>query len=160
AQPEEVKPEGPIDQDRWAELKKSLKHKIFSEETTNKDDFFVPKDGKNVIRLLPPLNGPFHVSRRQHYGQIGGGDTVQCSKRENQKKWVGECPICDYYNRLWNDSSESRQRGDLSTEQQLINKARQLKPVERHYYNVLVNGEVKLFSAGKTIHDQFVRFIC
>lgn len=160
AQSEVFKPEEPIDQYRWTELKKSLKHKIFSEETTNKEDFFVPKDGKNVIRLLPPLNGPFHVSRRQHYGQIGGGHTVQCGKRESQKKWVGECPICDYYNRLWNDSSESRQRGDLSTEQQLINKARQLKPVERHYYNVLVNGEVKLFSAGKTIHDQFVKFIC
>ena len=160
-QPEEVaQPEGPIDQARWIELKKNLKHKKFSGENTNKDDFFVPENGKNVIRLLPPLNGPFHISRRQHYGQFGSGNATQCGKREENKKWAGNCPICDYYNRLWKDSDESRQRGDLSTEQQLTTKARQLKPVERHYYNVLVNGEVKLFSAGKTVHDQFVRLIC
>jgi len=149
----------PINAARWAEIKKATQHKEFSE--TGKDDFFIPQDGKNVIRLLPPLNGPFHVSRRQHYcSPQSGGHTIQCTKRRDGKNWVGECPICEYYNKLWNDSSESRSRGDLGTEQQLIQKARQLKPVERHYYNVLVNGEVKMFSAGKAVHDQFVTLIC
>jgi hypothetical protein len=35
-----------------------------------------------------------------------------------------------------------------------------MKPVERHYYNVLVNGQAKMFSAGKGVHDQLVALIC
>lgn len=150
----------PIDHARWAEILKHTKHKEFVE--TGSDDFFMPENGENIIRLLPPLNGSFHVCRRQHYINAGA---VQCAKRKEGTNWVGECPICACYNKLWHEVDQARSRGNVgfgsgSSQNLLLEKARQLKSVERYYYNVLVNGKVKIFSAGKHLHDQIVALIC
>ena len=50
------------------------------------------------------------------------------------KHWHGDCIICRYYNKLWQDSLkvEGKARDDIQ------GLARRLKPIERYYYNVKV----------------------
>lgn len=136
----------PIDSARWSDLVESnaCKHKEFTGET-KPEDFFIPKSGPNIIRLLPPLkDGKFHVCRQQHYWD---GQSVQCGKIKDGNRFVGECPICERYHKLW------KENGSLSGDD------RKLKPTERHYYNVLVDGEVKMLSVGKMVHAEIVKII-
>lgn len=150
-QDDDAEPHGfihpPIDSARWSDLVESnaCKHKEFTGET-KPEDFFIPKCGPNIIRLLPPLKDEkFHVCRQQHYWD---GQGIQCGKIKDGNRFVGECPICERYHKLW------KENGSLSSDD------RKLKPVERHYYNVLVDGEVKMLSVGKMVHAEIVKIIC
>lgn len=80
--------------------------------------------------------------------------------------WKGDCIICKYYSDLWQKSE-----GLSGKEQEnMQNKARDIKPVERYYYNVIVRqekdgktGEItqnagpKIYSCGKQVHAKIMR---
>jgi hypothetical protein len=81
-------------------------------------------------------------------------------------QWKGECIICKYYNDLW---SKSQSLSGKEAEA-LQAKAREIKPVERYYYNVIVRqekdsktGEInknvgpKIYSCGKQVHAKIMR---
>ena len=83
-------------------------------------------------------------------------------------QWKGDCIICKYYSDLW-QKSEGLSGKEAET---LQNKAREIKPVERYYYNVIVRqekdsktGEVhknvgpKIYSCGKQVHAKIMRAI-
>jgi hypothetical protein len=138
------------------------------------DTFVKMPDGNGVVvmRLLPPApkgafgrdRNPFYQATRTHKLK---GRSYQCIKQLEDKKWVGDCPVCRYYNWLWQESE--RQSPDLADATQ--NKAREIKPIERYYYNVMVrqqvnsSGEVetnvgpKILSVGKTLHKMIIRAI-
>jgi hypothetical protein len=82
-----------------------------------------------------------------------------------QDQWKGECIICTFLADLW-------QRSDKTTgkeQEDLRNQYRQMKAVERYYYNVIVRSEKdkdgivksnvgpKIYSCGKTVHAKIVR---
>jgi hypothetical protein len=82
--------------------------------------------------------------------------------------WKGDCIICKYYSDLW-QKSEGLSGKEAEA---LQNKARDIKPVERYYYNVIVRqekdsktGEVhknvgpKIYSCGKQVHAKIMRAI-
>jgi len=82
--------------------------------------------------------------------------------------WKGDCIICKYYSDLW-QKSESMSGKEQEAQQ---NRARDIKPVERYYYNVIVRqekdpktGEVqknvgpKIYSCGKQVHAKIMRAI-
>jgi hypothetical protein len=142
------------------------------------DNLVQMPEGKGVVtvRLLSDENKPltegglFMVSRIHFVN----GKSLHCPKElvdgEKGKFWKGACPICEYYNKLWQDSK--KQGLDADEVEALETKARSIKPIERYYYNCVVRsqtnketGEVehnvgpKILPIGKTIHQQIIRGI-
>jgi hypothetical protein len=130
-------------------------------------------NGVLIVRFLPPAKkgtfgrekNPFYLTTRTHRLN---GRSYHCPKEFDGKFWkIGRCPICDYYNDLWQRSK--RKTPDEAAQMQ--SEARDIKPVERYYYNVLVrqqinaSGEVeknvgpKILSVGKTLHAYVIRAI-
>jgi hypothetical protein len=133
------------------------------------------RDGFSLLRFMPRKKGtPFFVVTRVHTLNnpvTRQKRTFHCPKTlvktERGDKWQGDCIICKYYSDLWQKSE-----GATGKEQEdLQNKARAIKPVERYYYNVIVRSEKdkdgnvkknvgpKIYSCGKTVHSKIIRAI-
>lgn len=132
--------------------------------------------GSVTMRILPPApKGAFN-------GKSTGKDLylVTALHRINNKsihdireynrntgKWEGKNPIVEYIRHLW---KESEQDAPAEAERKR-NTYRQLKPIERYYYNVIVREEraedgsvkknvgPKILSVGKTVHEIILRGI-
>jgi hypothetical protein len=144
----------------------------------NKDstimDMFVKmpdKDGFVLLRFLPPMKGkPLFTVTRIH--RLGNRSFHCCRQRKqfpNGIYWVNssqnpadDCPICQEYSRLWKVSNG--QSGEQQTRTQA--QAREIKPIERYYWNVIVRQQVnnktgqieknvgpKILSCGKTLQS-------
>lgn len=116
-------------------------------------------DDRITIRLLPPaIDKSFFVATRHHRVD---GKNENCLKEQKNGRWQGDCPICDYYSWLW---KESEHKSDDRTEQrELQNKAREIKPVERYYYNAVdrtrPDDGPKVLSVGKSLHKKILEGI-
>ena len=90
-------------------------------------------------------------------------------KTDKGDRWQGECIICKYYSDLWQKSESMSGKA----QEDLQNQARDIKPVERYYYNVIVRAEKdpktgenkvnvgpKIYSCGKTVHAKICRAFC
>lgn len=121
--------------------------------------------GSVVMRLLPPKDGnPFYLVTALH--RVNGKSLHDIREYVNGK-WVGRNPICEYMRHLW---KESEQAAPAEAEQKR-NLYRQIKPIERYYYNVIVREEraedgtvkknvgPKILSVGKTVHEIILRGI-
>jgi hypothetical protein len=134
------------------------------------------RDGYLTMRILPRKKG-----EKSHYcitrvhslknPTTNKKRTYHCPKLlvENDRgpsKWQGDCIICKYYNELWQKSEV--ETGE--TQKKIQQQARDIKPVERIYYNVIVRsekdhktGEIKrnvgpkIYSCGKTVHAKILR---
>lgn len=132
------------------------------------DNFVRMPDGEGivVVRILPPRENQklYCVTRTHKLGQ----KNIHCPQNLIEGKWHGFCPVCNYYRNLW---KESDQKGGSEAEQ-LIAEARQIKPLERYYYNVIVRSQVnpttgelekdvgpKILSIGKQLHARIIRAI-
>lgn len=139
------------------------------------ENFVQMPEGKGsvIMRLLPPApkgmfdreKNPFYLITALHRVN---GKSIHDIREYSNGKWVGNNnPIVEYIRRLWKESendapAESERKRNLY---------RQLKPVERYYYNVIVreerdeNGNVKknagpkILSVGKTVHEIILRGI-
>lgn len=130
-------------------------------------------NGAVVLRLLPPATAgmferkksPFFQATRTHRLN---NRSYHCPKVLNGTKWVGKCPICEYYNWLWKESDTK----PADEAKSLQTQARNIKPVERYYYNVIVRQVVnpstqevqknvgpKILSIGKTLHKSIIEAI-
>jgi len=142
-----------------------------NQNTSFLDNFVMMPEGEGVItvRILPPRKGldlPFQASRTH---KLNNKNFHCLCHLEANGKWVGNCPICNYYRSLWRDSDK------VGEEQanQLRAEARMIKPIERYYYNVIVRkqtdpktGETKtnvgpkIYSCGKQVHSKIIRAMC
>jgi hypothetical protein len=138
------------------------------------ENFVKMPEGKGsvVLRLLPPApDGMFGRNKNPFY-------LVTALHRINNKsihdvreyvngKWVGHNPIVDYIRGCWKQSEQSAP----AERDRLQGIYRQLKPVERYYYNCIVREEraedgtvkknvgPKILSVGKTLHEIILRGI-
>lgn len=135
-------------------------------------DNFVPMpegEGTVVIRLLPPsptseVRLPFVATRTHKLGS----KNHHCPMTLVGNKWVGNCPVCNYYKQLWAQSDVS----DEETAKEFQSKARAIKPVERYYWNAIVrkmttqvgtevtNAGPRIFSCGKQLQAKIIRAMC
>lgn len=135
-----------------------------------KDAFVRLDEGCTRIRILPPMkdysadegeSDNIYETRRQHYNT--GNFATQCSKTLQGDRWVGNCPICDRYNELWSESRQHDMSGDTSRARQLQESARNIKPVERFYYNVIVRGQEnkgpQIYAVPKSVHKQIIELM-
>ncbi len=134
------------------------------------------RDGYTLMRILPRQKGGKHYCATRVHTLSNPvtkkKKTYHCPKElvhtDKGPRWQGECIICKYYSDLWQQSENLH--GKAQEDQQ--NAARNIKPVERYYYNVIVRsekdpktGEVmknvgpKIYSCGKTVHAKICRAI-
>lgn len=136
------------------------------------------KNGVVVIRLLPPAppslfghSNVFFQKTRLHYLDNRSYHCPKELKKVNNKfRWVGDCVICDHYNWLWEESKKPDCPADKA--KKLQDEAREIKPVERNYWNCIVRKEIdpktneihenvgpKIFSVGVKLHRFILRAI-
>jgi len=123
--------------------------------------------GSVVMRLLPPKAGkPFYLVTALHRVN---GKSIHDIREYNREtgKWVGNNPIVDYIRHCWKQSEQAAP----AERDRLQALYRQLKPVERYYYNVIVREEraedgtvkknvgPKILSVGKMVHEIILRGI-
>jgi|694.fasta_scaffold08002_9 hypothetical protein len=142
-------------------------------------DQFVPmpevkpgQTGSVAVRILPPIKGGklFQYNRTHKINNR----SVHCPRPLVNGKWERNvpCPICDYYSSLWKqiEKIEKQFGKDCPQAEALKAEARELKPVERYYYNAVVrtmvvdNKEIKnvgprILSVGKILHSMIIKAI-
>jgi hypothetical protein len=147
--------------------------RLTAESNNFSKNFVKLPDGKCVvtIRFLPPaVGGKFgrvknNLFQRTRLHMING-KAFHCPRELQSDGWFkGPCPICEYYTLLWKES-KSKSPEESKHDQQL---ARQIKAVERYYYNCIVRSETdpdtgktienvgpKIFACGKTMHAKII----
>jgi hypothetical protein len=131
------------------------------------------RDGFVLLRFLPRKKGQqFFCATRIHTLKnpaTGKMTQYHCprdlSKDANGKEaWRGDCIICSLYHSLWQKS----ERLNGKDQENMQNQARELKPLERYYYNVIVRSESdgkggtlknvgpKIYSCGKQVHSKIM----
>ncbi len=126
------------------------------------------KAGHVSVRILstagrPVAEGGLYMPTRIHNVN---SKSLHCPRTLQGGKWLGDCPICRYYSWLWKESE--KKAPDEAAKLQAL--ARQIKPIERYYYNVIVrsvynektgesekNVGPKILSVGKMIHSMIIR---
>lgn len=126
-------------------------------------------EGMVIVRILPSKTGRIRdlfCSTRLH--NINE-HRLHCLREIVGERWQGKCPICEYYNWLW---QESDKRPRDSDEQNVLRaEARSLKPLDRFYYNCIVRHQTGTFrnnkpnpvnvplvlSIGKQVHARILR---
>lgn len=129
-----------------------------------------------VIRFLPKRKGePLFCAAKYHFLKDANGNRKvffspkQLIRTDKGPRWVGDNSIIDKYLRdLWAKSEKVSGQAQID----LRNQYRELKGIERYYYNVIVRQEKdpktgetlknvgpKIFSCGKTIHGMIMRAI-
>jgi hypothetical protein len=99
------------------------------------------------LRILPPKQGCklFHGCRTH---RLANG-THFCHMTLKDGKWIGQCDYCSLFTALWRQQREQE--------------AKQIKPVERIYYNVIDRRNQDkgplVFSMGKTLHTIIITAI-
>lgn len=138
------------------------------------ENFVKMPEGKGsvVMRLLPPApkgafgrdESPFYLVTALHRVN---GKSLHDIRDYVGGKWVGRNPICEYMRALWKESEQCAPE-EAERKRALY---RQIKPVERYYYNVIVREErsedgtvktnvgPKILSVGKTVHEIILRGI-
>lgn len=129
-----------------------------------------------VMRFLPRRKGqPLFCAVKYHMLRDNNGNKKiffspkELVKTDKGPRWIGENSIVDKYLRdLWSKSEKVTGKA----QDELRAQYRDLKGIERYYYNVIVrqekdiktgelvkNSGPKIFSCGKTIHAMIVRAI-
>lgn len=126
------------------------------------DKFVEMPAGKGVVatRLLDQGgDSQFFVATRIHKVN---NKSLHCARTLNKGKWEGDCVICSHYSDLW---KRSERAASPAAKKKLQDQAREIKPIERYYYNCIVRSVVnketgetqknvgpKILSVGKTLH--------
>lgn len=139
----------------------------------------MPKEsGYVTIRLLPSLPGyklPYASCRVHNMATFEErknkkANNLYCGRVSENKKWVGNCFICEYYSHLYRLSDKAKSEGKEDVMKQLIEKAKAIKPLEKYYYNGIVleshpatgqgpqDGPL-IFSCGIQIHTRILEAV-
>lgn len=138
------------------------------------ENFVKMPEGKGsvILRLMPPApagmfgrdKNPFYQWTRIHRVN---NKSLHDPREQVNGKWVGDNPIGDYLRWLWKESEKS----PPAERDRMQNLYRELKPIERYYYNVIVRSETaedgttktnvgpKILSVGKTVHQLILKGI-
>ena len=139
------------------------------------ENFVKMPEGKGnvIMRIMPPAaDGMFGNSKNPFYQWTRihkvNGKSLHDPREKVNGRWVGENPIGDYLKWLWKESEQAKPE-ERDRMQKLY---RELKPIERYYFNVIVRSETdgsgnvkknvgpKILSVGKTVYEIILRGIC
>ena len=144
--------------------------RIEGQGNSNFLDNFVPMpegEGVVILRLLPPTDGLNGLPCARTRTHKLNNKTFHSPLQLMGGKWVGNCPINNYYRSLWKQSETA----SADEAKMLQAEARSIKPVERFYFNAIVRsvtsktGETqknvgpKIYSCGKQVWEKILRAI-
>jgi len=110
--------------------------------------FWTPKEGVNLIRILPPYgeSGYFFREVDMHFGVGKNGESFVCTRAEG-----GRCYACDKLEEL-----------RASEDPEKVNLARKFVPRHRVLYNIVDLSEpskgVRIFSSGVSIFKDILSY--
>ena len=108
--------------------------------------YFTPKEGKNVIRILPPWNdeGLFYFETTLHYGlrHEGRQRAFPCLGRD-------DCPICDYIKELEKGGEEDEKL------------SKRMRPRTKFYVNIIDvrTGKVQIWGFSRKTLSTILGFM-
>ena len=109
-------------------------------------DFWRPEEGENNVRIIPTSDGDPFKEKFFHYNV--GTSGFLCPKRN----FGDSCPVCDFANKLWSDSSEDSRR-----------MAKSLFAKQRFFSPILVRGNeaegVKVWGYGKMAYQKLLNIV-
>ena len=116
--------------------------------------FWSPKDGRNVIRILPPKPGTedFYAEARVHYNVGPNKRMVTCGKTARST-----CAVCEFVDELYKTKDKEDEK-----------LAKAMRATSRYYFNVVDRsleekdedfGEVNVFGSGATIFTDILSII-
>lgn len=116
--------------------------------------FWSPKDGRNVIRILPPKTGSedFYAEARVHYNVGPDKKMVTCGKTARST-----CAVCDFVDALYKTKDKEDEK-----------LAKRMRATSRYYFNVVDRsveegtedyGEILVFGSGATIFTDILGII-
>lgn len=114
--------------------------------------FWRPKDGTQVIRIVPTKDGDPFKDYWFHYNLGAQKGGVLCPKRNHDEP----CPICDFKDTLWKEYNNS-QDGDT------MKLAKDMSPRQRFFSPVLVRGEesdgIRIWGFGKEAYTSLLNLV-
>ena len=110
------------------------------------NDFWRPEEGENNVRIVPTPDGDPFKEFYFHYNV--GTSGFLCPK----KNYGDDCPVCNFANKLWTDSSEESRK-----------MAKSLFAKQRFFSPVLVRGQeaegVKVWGYGKMAYQKLLNIV-
>lgn len=117
-------------------------------------EFWQPKDGRNVIRILPPKPGTddFYAETKVHYNVGPKKKMVVCRKTTGES-----CVICDFIDELF----ATKEKADASLAKRMIASS-------RYYYNIIDRsvepddeeyGKILVYGSGVTVFQDILSII-
>lgn len=148
-------------------------------DNQNFDSPYVPMPkgaGHITVRILPPaFSGAFNREKSPLFQATRlhkvNNKSFHCpnvrQKSGEYFRWVGDCPICAYYRSLYKRADKLDE--ESQEYKKLVAKAREIKPIERYYYNVIIRQQFnsktnqvetnvgpKILSVGISLHSKIV----
>ena len=110
------------------------------------NDFWRPEEGENNVSIVPTPDGDPFKEYYFHYNV--GTSGFLCPK----KNYGDDCPVCNFANKLWNDSSDESRK-----------MAKGLFAKQRFFSPVLVRGQesegVKVWGYGKMAYQKLLNIV-
>lgn len=115
--------------------------------------FWRPKDGTQIIRIVPTADGDPFKDNWFHYNlgpdQRGG---LLCPKKNHGE----ECPICDFKDQLWKEYNKTQDADTMKL-------AKDLSPRQRFFSPVMVRGEedqgIRIWGYGKEAYTSLLNLV-
>lgn len=134
---------------------KKIQSRLDSVKSNNKagGSFWRPKDGQQVIRIVPTADGDPFKDYWFHYNlgeeQRSG---VLCPKKNHGE----ECPICDFKDQLWKEYNATQDTDTLKM-------AKDMTPRQRFFSPVLVRTEeaegIRIWGYGKEAYTSLLNLV-
>jgi hypothetical protein len=115
--------------------------------------FWRPRDGQQVIRIVPTSDGDPFKDYWFHYNlgaeQRGG---LLCPKKNHGE----DCPICDFKDQLWKEYNDTQDTDTLKL-------AKDMTPRQRFFSPVMVRGEesegIRIWGYGKEAYTSLLNLV-
>ena len=127
---------------------KKMRQKLNQVEGKSTGKWWKPKDGQQIIRILPTADGDPFKQFWLHYNLAGQNGGVLCPKRN----FGDENPVLDFATKLYKEGTPDS-----------IKMAKDLFPKQRYFSPVLVRGEedegVKIWGYSKTVYKELLKLV-
>jgi hypothetical protein len=134
---------------------KKIQSRLDSVKSNNKagGSFWRPKDGQQVIRIVPTADGdPF----KDYWFHYNLGDEQRSGVLCPKKNHGEECPICDFKDQLWKEYNATQDTDTLKM-------AKDMTPRQRFFSPVLVRTEeaegIRIWGYGKEAYTSLLNLV-
>lgn len=136
-------------------LRKKMQEVKDNQNRSGNADFWIPKEGRNVIRILPAMDGQEFYSEAKVRYNVGPKKKMVTVPLDSSPK---NCPIHKFVDDLYKTKDKDDEK-----------LAKKMKASSRYYFNIIDRsvgedeegyGKVQVFGCGSTIFTDILGIIC